>query len=147
MRTAGDQECDCGNVSSPNYPALNRDRSRTGKDSATPSKPIMGNETRATLFDLTDKLVWVAGQHGMVGRAMTRRLEREPCALLLDPGRTAVDLRRQSGVEDWMASRRPRTAAGCRETLRPERAIIDSRLGGKTIPGGGKSYLEASRNA
>jgi GDP-L-fucose synthase len=60
------------------------------------------------LFDLTDKLVWVAGQHGMVGSAMTRRLEREPCALLLDPGRTAVDLRRQSEVEDWMASRRPR---------------------------------------
>jgi GDP-L-fucose synthase len=60
------------------------------------------------LFDLTDKLVWVAGQHGMVGRAMMRRLEREPCALLLDPGRTAVDLRRQSEVEDWMASRRPR---------------------------------------
>jgi len=60
------------------------------------------------LFDLTDKLVWVAGQHGMVGSAMMRRLEREPCALLLDPGRTTVDLRRQSEVEDWMASRRPR---------------------------------------
>src|SRR5262249_61741064 len=60
------------------------------------------------LFDLTDKLVWVPGQHGMVGRAMMRRLEREPCALLLDPGRTAVDLRRQSEVEDWMGSQRPR---------------------------------------
>src|SRR5260370_42676958 len=44
----------------------------------------------------------------MVGGAMMRRLEREPCALLLDPGRTAVDLRRQSEVEDWMGSRRPR---------------------------------------
>src|SRR5256886_16389539 len=62
----------------------------------------------ATLFDLTDKLVWVAGQHGMVGGAMMRRLEREPCALLRDPGRAAVDLRRQSEVEDWMASQRPR---------------------------------------
>src|SRR5262245_8149669 len=60
------------------------------------------------LFDLTDKLVWVAGQHGMVGGAMIRRLEREPCALLRDPGRAAVDLRRQSEVEDWMASHRPR---------------------------------------
>src|SRR6516225_9776953 len=59
-------------------------------------------------FDLTDKLVWVAGQHGMVGGAVMRRLKREPCALLLDPGRAAVDLRRQSEVEDWMASRRPR---------------------------------------
>jgi GDP-L-fucose synthase len=56
------------------------------------------------LFDLTDKLVWVAGQHGMVGGAMMRRLQREPCALLRDPGRAAVDLRRRSEVEDWMAS-------------------------------------------
>jgi len=60
------------------------------------------------LFDLTDKLVWVAGQHGMVGGAIMRRLEREPCALLRDPGRGVVDLRRQSEVEDWMASHRPR---------------------------------------
>src|SRR6516162_5639254 len=75
------------------------------------------------LFDLTDKLVWVAGQHGMVG-AMMRRLEREPCDLLLDPGRTVVDLRRQSEVEDWMASRRPRIVfltagrvGGCTPTI------------------------------
>src|SRR5215468_11184264 len=60
------------------------------------------------LFDLTDKLVWVAGQHGMVGRAMMRRLAREPCALLPDPGRTAVDLRRQSEVEDWICGRQDR---------------------------------------
>ena len=59
------------------------------------------------MFDLTDKLVWVAGQHGMVGGAMMRRLQREPCTLLGDPGRAAVDLRRQSKVEDWMASHRP----------------------------------------
>jgi GDP-L-fucose synthase len=55
------------------------------------------------LFDLTEKLVWVAGQHGMVGRAIVRRLRREPCRLLLDPGRALVDFRRQSEVEDWMA--------------------------------------------
>jgi len=59
------------------------------------------------LFDLTDKRVWVAGQHGMVGSAMTRRLEREGCALLRDPGRPGLDLRRQSEVEGWIASRRP----------------------------------------
>jgi GDP-L-fucose synthase len=39
------------------------------------------------VFDLREKRVWVAGQHGMVGSAMMRRLEREPCALLRDPGR------------------------------------------------------------
>ena len=37
-----------------------------------------------------------------------RRLQREPCQLLLDPGRTAVDFRRQSQVEEWMASHHPR---------------------------------------
>jgi GDP-L-fucose synthase len=60
------------------------------------------------LFDLTDKLVWVAGQHGMVGGAMMRRLQHEPCQLLADPGRRTVDFRRQSHVEEWMASHRPR---------------------------------------
>jgi GDP-L-fucose synthase len=60
------------------------------------------------LFDLTDKLVWIAGQHGMVGGAMMRRLQREPCQLLLDPGRSTVDFRRQSHVEEWLASHRPR---------------------------------------
>ncbi len=59
------------------------------------------------VFDLSDKRAWVAGQHGMVGGAMMRRLEREPCALLRDPGRAGVDLRRQSEVEDWMAAQRP----------------------------------------
>jgi GDP-L-fucose synthase len=62
----------------------------------------------AMLFDLTDKPVWVAGQHGMVGGAVMRRLEREPCALLRDPGRAVVDFRRQSEVEEWIASHRPR---------------------------------------
>ena len=60
------------------------------------------------LFDLADKLVWVAGQHGMVGGAVMRRLRRASCQLLLDPGRGAVDFRRQAEVEDWMASHRPR---------------------------------------
>ena len=59
------------------------------------------------VFDLGAKRVWVAGQHGMVGTAMMRRLEREPCVLLRDPGRAAIDLRRQSEVEDWMTSQRP----------------------------------------
>jgi GDP-L-fucose synthase len=60
------------------------------------------------VFDLTDKLVWIAGQHGMVGAAITRRLERERCAVLRDLGRATLDLRRQSEVEDWMASHRPK---------------------------------------
>ena len=59
------------------------------------------------LFDLTDKVVWVAGQHGMVGGAIMRRLQREPCHLLRDPGRSELDLRCQSAVEDWIAAHRP----------------------------------------
>src|SRR5215469_2279494 len=59
------------------------------------------------VFDVRDKRVWVAGQHGMVGGAMIRRLERERCALLRDPGRTGIDLRRQAQVEEWMAAQRP----------------------------------------
>src|SRR5262249_748538 len=59
------------------------------------------------VFDVRDKRVWVAGQHGMVGGAMMRRLERERCALLRDPGRAGIDLRRQAQVEDWMAAQRP----------------------------------------
>jgi GDP-L-fucose synthase len=59
------------------------------------------------LFDLTDKLVWVAGQHGMVGGAIVRRLRRESCHLLIDPGRAELDFRRRSDVDDWIASRRP----------------------------------------
>ena len=52
-------------------------------------------------FELTGKRVWVAGQHGMVGSALVRRLRREPCELL-DADRTALDFRRQTEVEDWM---------------------------------------------
>ena len=59
------------------------------------------------MTELSDKRVWIAGQHGMVGNAMMRRLEREGCALLRDPGRPGLDLRRQSEVEDWVASQRP----------------------------------------
>ena len=73
------------------------------------SEPTREKESNPRmLFDLADKLVWVAGQHGMVGGAVMRRLQRESCNLLLDPGRGAVDFRRQAEVEDWMASHRPR---------------------------------------
>ena len=59
------------------------------------------------LFDLTDKVVWVAGQHGMVGGAIMRRLRCEPCHLLGDPGRSGLDLRCQSAVQHWMKAHRP----------------------------------------
>jgi len=63
----------------------------------TNSKPI---------FDLAGRRVWVAGHTGMVGSAVVRRLKTEPCDTIT-VGREAVDLRRQDGVEDWVAQMRP----------------------------------------
>lgn len=57
-------------------------------------------------FDLTDKRIWVAGHRGMVGAAVVRRLQAEPCRVVT-AGRETVDLRRQSEVEAWMAEARP----------------------------------------
>ena len=58
-------------------------------------------------FNFAGKLVWVAGQHGMVGSAITRCLQRDGCALLSDPGREVLDFRRQAQVEDWLSLHRP----------------------------------------
>jgi GDP-L-fucose synthase len=58
------------------------------------------------LFPLAGKRVWVAGENGMVGQALTRRLAREGC-LLVRAGRDVLDLRRQAEVEAWMAAERP----------------------------------------
>lgn len=56
-------------------------------------------------FDLSGRLVWVAGHRGMVGRALIRRLEREPCEILVSPD--DLDLRRQGSVETWMREAQP----------------------------------------
>jgi len=57
-------------------------------------------------FDLAGARVWVAGHSGMVGSALVRRLAREDCELLTVE-RSALDLRRQVAVEDWIAATRP----------------------------------------
>jgi GDP-L-fucose synthase len=57
-------------------------------------------------FDLNNSRVWVAGHRGMVGQALVRRLNREPCELVYAP-RDRVDLRRQADVEAWMMEARP----------------------------------------
>ncbi|MGH6942832.1 MAG: GDP-L-fucose synthase [Geminicoccaceae bacterium] len=56
-------------------------------------------------FELAGKRVWVAGHRGMVGSALVRRLEREPCEILT-VGREQCDLLRQEQVEAWMAKAR-----------------------------------------
>jgi len=57
-------------------------------------------------FDLRGKRTWVAGNRGMVGSAIVRRLAAEGCEIL-SVGRERVDLRRQAETEDWLAEARP----------------------------------------
>ena len=57
-------------------------------------------------YTLRSKRVWVAGDRGLVGSALVRRLQREGCELLTAP-RESVDLRRPDQVERWMAGTRP----------------------------------------
>jgi GDP-L-fucose synthase len=57
-------------------------------------------------FELKGKAVFVAGQSGMVGAALVRRLARENVELLT-AGRREVDLRDQAAVFGWFAEKRP----------------------------------------
>ncbi len=57
-------------------------------------------------YTLRNKRVWVAGDRGLVGSALIRRLQREGCELLTAP-RESVDLRRPDQVERWMAGTKP----------------------------------------
>ena len=57
-------------------------------------------------YTLRSKRVWVAGDRGLVGSALVRRLQREGCELLTAP-RESVDLRSPDQVERWMAEAKP----------------------------------------
>ena len=57
-------------------------------------------------YSLKGKRVWVAGHGGMVGSALSRRLEREHCILVI-VAHSALDLTRQSDVEAWIDEWRP----------------------------------------
>jgi len=57
-------------------------------------------------FDLQGKRVWVAGHSGMVGSALTRRLQSEGCELL-EVSHDELDLTRQLETEEWMLQARP----------------------------------------
>jgi GDP-L-fucose synthase len=64
------------------------------------------NETSRTPYSLRGKRVWVAGHRGMVGAALTRRLQREDCTILTAP-REQVDLRDGQAVRDWVSREKP----------------------------------------
>ena len=57
------------------------------------------------MFDLAGKRIWVAGDGGMVGSALVRRLAREECEVLTAP--RSLDLREQATTRDWLAQQRP----------------------------------------
>src|SRR5579862_8343864 len=57
-------------------------------------------------YTLRNKRVWVAGDRGLVGSALVRRLQGEGCELVTAP-RDSVDLRRPDQVERWMAATKP----------------------------------------
>ena len=63
-------------------------------------------QVSATPFDLTQKRVFVAGHTGMAGAAIVRRLQREPCTLLV-AGRNELDLTRQDQTERYLSATRP----------------------------------------
>ena len=56
-------------------------------------------------FTLEGKRVYVAGHNGMVGGALLRRLEIEPCEVLTAP--RSLDLRDQSRTQAWFVEKRP----------------------------------------
>lgn len=58
------------------------------------------------LFPLAGKRVWVAGEHGMVGRAIVRRLASEGVELVASPS-PRLDLRDQSATHRWIGEARP----------------------------------------
>ncbi|MBL8831616.1 MAG: GDP-L-fucose synthase [Rhodospirillales bacterium] len=57
-------------------------------------------------FDLSGKRVFVAGNRGMVGAALVRRLAAEKCTILTAP-KAELDLTRQGPVEEWLAREKP----------------------------------------
>ena len=59
----------------------------------------------AALFSLSGRRVYVAGDRGMVGSAIVRRLAGEQCEILTAPRST--DLREQAAVRRWFAAHRP----------------------------------------
>ena len=58
------------------------------------------------IYALKRKRVWVAGHTGMVGSALTRRLEGEDCTILT-VGRDRLDLRDQDAVHVWTTQEKP----------------------------------------
>ena len=64
------------------------------------------NEAAAVRFPLAGKRVWVAGNRGMVGSAIVRRLATEGCEVITAT-RAEVDLKSPDQVNAFVADRKP----------------------------------------
>jgi GDP-L-fucose synthase len=78
------------------------------------------------IFSLAGKRVWVAGNRGMVGSALRRRLARENCELVTSD-RSRVELRNQSQVDTWVKDAKP-------EVIFLAAAKVGGILANKTFP-------------
>lgn len=58
------------------------------------------------MFTLQNKKIWVAGNRGMVGQALIRKLQSRECRVLTVE-RSDLDLRQQSEVHNWILHHRP----------------------------------------
>lgn len=72
----------------------------------------MENDWLSVSHALAGKRVWVAGETGMVGSALVRRLRSESVRLISAP-RDALDLRDQAAVNAWMEKSRPEVVVFC----------------------------------
>lgn len=57
-------------------------------------------------YNLASKRVFVAGHRGMVGSAITRRLQAEGCEILTAT-RSELDLKNQAAVQNWFETNKP----------------------------------------
>jgi GDP-L-fucose synthase len=64
------------------------------------------DKCQKTPFSLAGKKIWVAGQTGMVGSAVSKRLASENCELFL-VNRSELDLRDQKAVRSWLNKNMP----------------------------------------
>ena len=64
------------------------------------------DNSHKTPFCLAGKKIWVAGQTGMVGSAVLKRLASEDCELFLVK-RPELDLRDQKAVRSWLNKNKP----------------------------------------
>lgn len=60
----------------------------------------------STSYALSGKRIFVAGDRGMVGSALVRRLQHEDCTILT-ASRAELDLLSQASVNQWMEQNRP----------------------------------------